>query len=40
MKSKFAELNISSMLISMMSGFRRTITPSTPMKNITDASAT
>ena len=40
MKSRFAALNISSMLMSITSGLRRTITPATPMKNITDASAT
>ncbi len=38
--SRFAALNISSMDISMMSGLRRTITPATPMKNMTEASAT
>lgn len=40
MNSRFAALNISSMLISMTSGLRRSTTPATPMKNITEASAT
>lgn len=39
-KSRFAALNINSMLISMTSGLRRNTTPATPMKNITEASAT
>ena len=40
MKRRLAALNISSIDISIISGLRRTITPATPMKNITAESAT